>query len=449
MGLRQHIIRGSRPPKKTPLHTASKPSLPVARTEPPPPPPLQRRSRMPRLLVIAAFSGLVVVALVVWFLRGGEPEVPFIAIALPPQPAASPPPPAEPPKTAATDETKVEVLPPQPAEPQTIAATDETKAEAPPPPAEPPKTGATDETKVEALPPQPAELQTIATTEDEAEPPPVAVPALTAPPAQVAEPVEAPPEIKEPPATVTKPPTHEAAVSTPAMALPPKPTRLEPDMIHVQGGTFSMGSIDDPSERPVHSVTVATFWLAKFPVTVKEWKLCLEQAACSLMPSGEDDAPVTNVSWTDAQQYVTWLSGLTGKKYRLPSEAEWEFAARGGSETKFWWGSAAMTGMANCKGCGEPYDPHQPVKVGSFKANGFGLYDMSGGVAQWVADCWHHSYRGAPKNGVEWDAPNCRQRVLRGGSWRDEPAALRVSNREQYDADVRYPTHGLRVALTP
>jgi formylglycine-generating enzyme required for sulfatase activity len=445
MDIRRHIIGARKPLKKTPLDTASKPSPPGVRPEPPLRPLLQRRSGMPRLLAIAAFGGLVVVALVVWFLRGGEPETPFIAIALPPQPAASPPPPAEPPKTAATEETKTEAPPPP--EPQKIATTEETKAEAPQPPPEPQKTAATEETKTEA--PPPPEPQKITTTEDEAEPPPVAVPALTAPPAQVAEPVEAPPEINEPPATVTEPPTQEAAVSAPAMALPPKPTRFEPIMIQVQGGTFNMGSIDDPSERPVHSVTVAAFWLAKFPVTVKEWKLCPEQAACSLMPSGEDDAPVTNVSWTDAQQYVTWLSGLTGKKYRLPSEAEWEFAARGGSETKFWWGSAAMTGMANCKGCGEPYDPHQPVKVGSFKANGFGLYDMSGGVAQWVADCWHRNYRGAPKNGVEWDAPNCRQRVLRGGSWRNEPAALRVSNREQYDADVRYPTHGLRVALTP
>ena len=120
-------------------------------------------------------------------------------------------------------------------------------------------------------------------------------------------------------------------------------------MVALQGGSFSMGSNDDASERPVRRVTVKPFAIGKYPVTVREWNACAEAKACGFTASGKEDAPVTNVSWNDAKQYVAWLADVTKKPYRLPSEAEWEFAARGGTQTKYWWGDQMQTGMASCK----------------------------------------------------------------------------------------------------
>ena len=211
-----------------------------------------------------------------------------------------------------------------------------------------------------------------------------------------------------------------------------------------------MGSNDDPSEQPIHQVTIAPFSIGRQPVTVGEWKLCVSAKVCKYAPQGnEDDLPISNVSWDDAQQFVTWLSQATGKPYRLPTEAEWEFAARGGTSTPYWWGSQVVPGVANCRTCGEPFNPVKPIKVGLVRPNPFGLYDMAGGVAEWVADCWHNNYLGAPRSGSQpWDAANCREYVLRGGSWRNDPSDLRVSSRARYDKVVRYPAHGLRIALS-
>jgi formylglycine-generating enzyme required for sulfatase activity len=102
--------------------------------------------------------------------------------------------------------------------------------------------------------------------------------------------------------------------------------------------------------------------------------------------------------------------------------------------------------MANCKGCNEPYETSQPLKVGSFKPNPFGLYDMGGNIHQWVTDCWHSNYQGAPPDGSAWVENDCLSRVIRSGSWKNDPSYVRPSNRDHYDATVRYPTHGLRVA---
>jgi len=122
----------------------------------------------------------------------------------------------------------------------------------------------------------------------------------------------------------------------------------------------------------------------------------------------KDDAPVTNVSWTDAKQFVAWLAAATRKAYRLPSEAEWEYAARGGTQTRYWWGDQFQSGMANCKNCNDIAAAEQPIKVGSFKPNPFGLYDMGGGVDQWVEDCWRKNYQGAPADGSAWVEAECR-----------------------------------------
>jgi formylglycine-generating enzyme required for sulfatase activity len=238
-----------------------------------------------------------------------------------------------------------------------------------------------------------------------------------------------------------------AARSNGMLALLSLPSQIvEPEMVDLPGGTFAMGSDDDPAEKPVHKVTVKPFSLAKYAVTIGEWRQCLDSRICTWSPVGDDKEPVRNVSWDDAQQYVGWLSKATNRLYRLPTEAEFEYAARGGNETKYWWGAALKEGVADCKGCGQPYDAKAPQKVGTFKPNGFGLFDMAGGVDQWVADCWHKSYAGAPADGSAWLDDKCRAHVLRGGSWKSDPAAIRSSSRDQYDTAVRYLTHGFRIA---
>jgi formylglycine-generating enzyme required for sulfatase activity/class 3 adenylate cyclase len=236
----------------------------------------------------------------------------------------------------------------------------------------------------------------------------------------------------------------ESSSPTPATAqIAPQ---LIPEMVSIPGSTFAMGSDDDPSEKPIHRVTIKPFAISKFPVTVREWNACVAATSCTYVPTGKDDAPVANLSWVDAKQFVEWLSKVTQKPFRLPSEAEWEYAARGGTRTKFWWGDQLQADMANCKGCNEPYNTSQPLLVGSFKPNPFGLYDMGGNVDQWVADCWHKNYQGAPSDGSAWDDNNCLSHVIRSGSWKNDPSYVRPSNRDHYDTSVRYPTHGLRVA---
>jgi formylglycine-generating enzyme required for sulfatase activity/class 3 adenylate cyclase len=243
----------------------------------------------------------------------------------------------------------------------------------------------------------------------------------------------------------------------PVMALvPPAQQQLtaprlsrEPEMVQVPGGSFAMGSNDDATERPVHQVAVKPFALGKFPVTVREWNECAAAKACAFTATGGDDAPVTDVSWDDAKQYTVWLAKVTGKAYRLPSEAEWEYAARGGKQTKFWWGEQVQSGMANCKNCGDVAGAAQPIKVGGLKPNPFGLYDMGGGVNQWVEDCWHRNYQGAPSDGSPWLERDCSSRVMRSGSWRNDASAVRSASRDRYEPNIRYPTHGFRIALSP
>ncbi|MCA1470511.1 MULTISPECIES: SUMF1/EgtB/PvdO family nonheme iron enzyme [Bradyrhizobium] len=275
-----------------------------------------------------------------------------------------------------------------------------------------------------------------------ASPTPQSVPSLPSPAAPAP---QAAPAASPLPTTVPPP----AASPSPSPASSPSVTPVrEPEMIAIRGGSFAMGSNDDPTERPVHQVTIKPFSIGKYPVTVQEWNECAAAKACGFTATGKDDAPVSNVSWTDAQQYVAWLAQATKKPYRLPSEAEWEYAARGGTQTKYWWGDKLQPGMAGCKDCGE-LAAEQPAKVGSFKPNPFGLYDMGGGIDQWVADCWHRTYQGAPSDGSAWTSPDCGSHVLRSGSWKNDARYVRPSNRGGYDTGVRYPTHGFRIALSP
>lgn len=222
-----------------------------------------------------------------------------------------------------------------------------------------------------------------------------------------------------------------------------------PVLIALPAGSFTMGSnTSDPSEKPAHRVTLtAPFAIGKYEVTEAQWKACAETGACSRTShSSQPNAPVRDVSWDDAQLYVKWLSTTSGKPYRLPTEAEWEYAARGGTMTRYWWGEQALPGKANCKDCGAPWSADGPANVGTFAANPYGLYDMNGSVWEWVADCWHNSFKDAPADERTWDQPNCSARVIRGGSWREGNAYMASSTRFKYDASVRHSQNGFRVA---
>jgi formylglycine-generating enzyme required for sulfatase activity len=170
--------------------------------------------------------------------------------------------------------------------------------------------------------------------------------------------------------------------------------------------------------------------------------------ACAYVPTDEDDdAPVTNVSFDDAQQFIAWLTQETRTIFRLPTEAEWEYAARGGTRTKYWWGDDVRPGIINCKKCNGEQNGRQIAKAEDFKPNPFGLYDMGGNVAQWVSDCWHKNYQGAVADGSAWvDPGSCILHVVRSGSWRNAPNDVRPASRDYYDGRIRYPMHGFRVA---
>jgi formylglycine-generating enzyme required for sulfatase activity len=229
-----------------------------------------------------------------------------------------------------------------------------------------------------------------------------------------------------------------------------------PEMVIIPGGAFTMGSPPDEhgrdeDEGPQHRVTVRRFALGKYEVTFAEWDACVAGKGC---PTGVRDRgwgrgkrPVINVSWHYAQRYVAWLRRKTGKRYRLPSEAEWEYAARAGSRTAYWQGTEVGEGQANCDGCGSDFDFTKTAPVGSFPANRFGLHDMIGNVWEWLEDCWHKTYKGAPKNGRAWTTGgNCQRRVIRGGSWKDDPAYLRSAERSWNDPNNRISIIGFRVA---
>jgi formylglycine-generating enzyme required for sulfatase activity/class 3 adenylate cyclase len=287
---------------------------------------------------------------------------------------------------------------------------------------------------------------------------PVSIPkeiAKAAPQPAPAEPQSAPAVAQPAPATPVAPPAATKAPSTVGVVAPPVKQQplpqsiSEPEMITLPGGRFAMGSNDDLTERPIHQVAIKPFAIGKFPVTVREWNECAAAKACGFTATTRGDAPITDVSWNDAKQYAAWLAQVTRKAYRLPSEAEWEYAARGGTQTKYWWGDQFQSGVVNCKNCTDVAGAEQPIKVGSLKPNPFGLYDMGGGVDQWVEDCWHKNYQGAPADGSPWLDGDCNSRVIRSGSWRNDARSARPASRDRYDAVVRYPTHGFRIALSP
>lgn len=222
-----------------------------------------------------------------------------------------------------------------------------------------------------------------------------------------------------------------------------------PELVVVPTGQFVMGSSDTPYEKPERTISIAApFAIGRREVTFAEWDQCADAGICKHRPEdhgwGRGQQPVINVSWEDTKLFLTWLSQKTGKKYRLPTEVEWEYAARAGTRTPFWWGRDAGQGHAQCATCVTP-PPQKMAPTGSFRPNGFGLYDTAGNAAEWVEDCWNDSYRGAPKDASAWTAGDCRLRVLRGGNFTSQANMIRSPARFRYDVDVRYYANGFRV----
>jgi formylglycine-generating enzyme required for sulfatase activity len=194
-----------------------------------------------------------------------------------------------------------------------------------------------------------------------------------------------------------------------------------PEMVVIPAGTFRMGDTQGSErEKPVHEVSIKRFAMGRYEVTFAEYDK-FANATGRKKPNdrgwGRGNRPVINVSWHDAVAYTEWLSEQTGEEYRLPSEAEWEYAARAGTKTKYCWGNEIGKNRANCNDCGSQWDKKKTAPVGSFKANPFGLHDTVGNVWEWVADLWHDNYKGAPTDGSVWEGGNDIRRVLRGGSW--------------------------------
>ena len=279
-------------------------------------------------------------------------------------------------------------------------------------------------------------------------PPPLDVP----PPAPVA-------PVKH--STAVTPPPDTKLIGTPPPADPYAP--LLPMMVTIPAGTFTMGckngrdnveGVDKcekrENETPAHEVSVKAFRLSDTEVTFDEWDLCVKDGVC---PEANDEGwgrgkrPVINVSWNDTQTYIGWLNKRTGKRYRLPTEAEWEYASRGGrNDTAYSWGYAIGKGNANCDGCGSQWDNKQTAPVKSFSANDYGLYDMHGNVWEWCQDKRHDNYTGAPADGSAWESGDSPSRVSRGGSWLSNARRVSSANRPDYTPADRGSFIGFRLA---
>ncbi len=270
------------------------------------------------------------------------------------------------------------------------------------------------------------------------------------------------------------------------------------EMVVVPAGSFTMGSPASEKDRrdnegPQHVVTIARpFAVGRFQVTVEQFAAFVAETGhdvgsrCWTFENGKaeerqgrswrnpgfaqaDTHPAVCLSWDDATAYVDWMSRKTGKTYRLLSEAEWEYAARArtepGAYPRYWFGNEekdlcrygngadqeAKSKISGASGwtiapCNDGHAYTAPT--GSFPANDFGLYDMAGNVWQWTADCWNESYKGAPSDGSAWVAGDCGRRVLRGGSWINNPRVLRAANRDRNTAGLRYCFNGFQLGRT-
>jgi Uncharacterized conserved protein len=289
----------------------------------------------------------------------------------------------------------------------------------------------------------------------------------TAPPA-------VPPSVEKPDAKPALSPTSPASPTAAAIPKPLDTFRDCPDcpeMVAIPSGSFTMGKPSSEegwviNDRPQHEVMIQPFAIGKTEVTFDQWDACVAAGGCNgYRPDdadwGRKSRPVINVSWQDAQAFAGWLSKKTGKPYRLPTEAEWEYATRAGTTTPFSFGATTSTTQANYDGTytygGGSKGEYRgkTVPASSLPVNPWGLYEVHGNVWEWVEDCYHDSYHDsyqrAPQDGTAWVSGDCARRVVRGGSWRYNPRDLRSASRSGYEPVGRYVDLGFRVArrLTP
>ena len=241
-----------------------------------------------------------------------------------------------------------------------------------------------------------------------------------------------------------------------AEAVPGQPFRDCPDcpeLVAIPAGKFVMGALQESKNTllrrslPAHPVTIPNpFAIGRFEVTFDEWEACRRDGGCERDPSdhewGKGRRPVINVSVPDAEGYLAWLGRKTGKTYRLPTEAEWEYAARAGTTTLFSWGDEAGKDNANCRTCA-PEISKMTYEVGRYKPNPWGLYDVHGNVWEWTQDCWNESYAGAPSDGSAWKTGDCNFRVQRGGSWYYVDVNLHSAFRAKYAATANGVSYGI------
>jgi formylglycine-generating enzyme required for sulfatase activity len=225
-----------------------------------------------------------------------------------------------------------------------------------------------------------------------------------------------------------------------------------PLMLAVQGGTFTMGkliALPTDNAGPAREVSVSEFLISASEVTFQDYDRFV-RATGGRSPSdfgwGRGRRPVVDVSWNDARKYADWLSRQTGHRYRLPSEAEWEYAAAAGQRSPFWWGFEPEAGRAVCFDCGSPWDNISTAPVGSFEPNPLGLYDTAGNAMEWVQDCYHPDYAGAPPDGRAWVEGDCRFRVARGGAFNRPARSMHTTARHHFAADTRLNMIGFRIA---
>lgn len=262
-----------------------------------------------------------------------------------------------------------------------------------------------------------------------------------------------------------KPPKPKIKKPKPKKRDHSQPSPRAMNMVTIPPGQFLMGSPQtelerDANEGPQIAVTIAMpFEIGRFEVTFDDWNKCIKGGGCKgYSPDdsgwGKGQRPVINISWNDSQTYIRWLNRKTGLRYRLPTEAEWEYVARGNLNAPFSTGNSISSKQANFNG-EFPYGAapkgvyrKKTLPVGSFPANEYGVYDIHGNVYEWVQDCWSPNHENAPRDGRARTDGDCKYRIMRGGSWVTYGYQMRASKRLRYTQDYRYNDYGFRIART-
>lgn len=235
---------------------------------------------------------------------------------------------------------------------------------------------------------------------------------------------------------------------TPVANVPSEPLG---EWVTIPGGAFIMGTSDGPiDERPEHVVVVPPFRMMATEVTFNLWDQCVREGGCAYSPNdegwGRGERPVINVSYEDiTNQFIPWISRKTQRSFMLPSEAQWEYAIRAGTQTDYYWGDKPAQSLANCAECGSEWDGRRTAPVKSFEPNPFGLYDMAGNVWEWAEDCWNDDYRKSPDHSLPRYDGQCNQRVLRGGSWGIGATRMRSAYRNWSEIKRRNIDVGFRL----